>query len=128
MPWFNSIDYYDEHTKRHGVQIECEKCDFRCKNDTTLRKHINTKHAAIVGLGKDITEKKKNIAIEGQEEINHFKYETCSSKFISDTALLKHNKTKHQASQKLQEETKYPICGKTIRNGHDVPSYCTCRS
>ena len=45
MRKFNSRDSYDEHTERHEVQIKWEKCDFRCKNETTLRKHINTKHA-----------------------------------------------------------------------------------
>ena len=63
MRKFNSIDSYDEHTKRHEVQIKCDKCDFRCKNETTLRKHINTKHAVIVDLGNNITEQKKTVVI-----------------------------------------------------------------
>ena len=47
-------------------------------------------------LGKDITERKKNVVIEeDQKEVNHFKCESCSSEFVSETALMKHNNTKH---------------------------------
>ena len=72
---------------------------------------MGTPTALIVDLGIDITEKKKNVSIEeNQEEKNHFKCGSCGSK-------LNHNTTKHQASQKLEEETKCPVCGKTFRNG-----------
>ena len=54
---------------------------------------------------------------QDQEETNHFKRESCGSTFISKPVSMKHNNTKHQFSQKLQEETKCPVCGKAFRNG-----------
>ena len=35
-----------EHKKAEQMYFRCDQCEFICKTDTSLRKHINTKHPA----------------------------------------------------------------------------------
>ena len=61
----------EEGKDKSGKDVKCELCDYRCEKQTTLKKHINSKH----------TEQKCNIS--GKE------FET-SMKLISHIAI-EHN-------------------------------------
>lgn len=35
----------DKHTDASETDLKCKKCDYKCKRENTLKKHINTKHS-----------------------------------------------------------------------------------
>ena len=34
----------DKHADASETDLNCKKCDYKCKRENTLKKHINTKH------------------------------------------------------------------------------------
>ena len=60
-------------------QYKCEKCDYKCKRETTLLKHMNSKH-------------------EPQE------CKVCSKSFSSTVKLLQHIAKEHNISEEENEK------------------------
>ena len=74
--------------------FECDKCDYTCFKDITLKKHVNTVHP----MTKNICKEDQDVALKA-----NFYCDLCSFSCTVKTALKKHQSKEHD-SQKTSEE------------------------
>ena len=86
-----------EYNDREKPQIECNICNFKCERETTLRKHINTKHCKEDSKTYDhITEENDMFQIEIVDNETVYACNICDQGFEESDEVKKHITQVHQ--------------------------------
>ena len=88
------VNQYETKSSSSKKVFECDKCDYTCFKDITLKKHVNTMHPMMTNISKEDQE----VSVEVK-----FYCDLCSFNCSVKTALLKHHRKEHD-SQKTSEE------------------------
>jgi hypothetical protein len=115
-----NIFEHDEIDQNDTTEVEelfdCSKCNYSCKKNSTLMKHMNTKH---VVKADDTCSTRSTVSITSSREKDSSEQLIKSSKFFCDECdygcmsrkVLKKHKVKHQSTTVTAESTSDPENG-----------------